>query len=446
MAGAEGPPTTPQPTPSSPRKDGGGDGSGMRRTLRVVEFYSGVGGARLGLEKWAARAGEGGAEFVTAAAYDMNAQANTVYELNFGLKVRSRAIEHVKPEELSKLAADVWLMSPPCQPFTQGGGRGGKKGGGDTRCASFHHLVQTLASPKLAKPPAYILLENVVNFGSSEPCTNFIAVLREKGYAVRCVTASPDWLRSDPVPYYRPRFYVLAARVDNAAAAAAAAGHPSSPLADDAACEAAVRRLFSQPSAGSPPPATPALDAFFAARGLERPAAAAAAALAVPTRWFPAHPTYRYDCVSGTRAGHVVSCITKGYGQSHRSGSVIVEDADCPADAEEAAPDAKRARVEPDAEVAAAGAAPSDDGRRANSSVRIVSTEFMPKAAAEGESGGSGGGLRCPRFVSPAEAHALHGFPVDFRYPAEYTDVSKWKLIGNSLSCDVHAALCELLF
>ena len=443
MAGAESPPTT--PPPSSPPKGGGGEG--MRRTLRVVEFYSGVGGARLGLEKWAARAGEGGAEFVTAAAYDMNAQANAVYELNFGLKVRSRAIEHVKPEELSKLAADVWLMSPPCQPFTQGGGRGGKKGGGDTRCASFHHLVQMLASPKLAKPPAYILLENVVNFGSSEPCTDFIAVLRQKGYAVRCVTASPDWLRSDPVPYYRPRFYVLAARVGDATAAAAAGCRPS-PLADDAACEVAVRRLFSQPSAGVPPPATPALDAFFAARGLVLPAAAeaaaAAAALAVPTRWFPAHPTYRYDCVSGTRAGHVVSCITKGYGQSHRSGSVIVEDADCPTGTEEAAPDAKRARVEADADAAVAAAAPLDDGRRPNSSVRIVSTEFMPKEAAEGESGG--GGLRCPRFVSPAEAHALHGFPVDFRYPAEYTDVSKWKLIGNSLSCDVHAALCELLF
>ena len=50
-------------------------------------------------------------------------------------------LEGVTPGALDKHQADIWLMSPPCQPFTR---RGLQLHDADPRSASFLHLLQLL--------------------------------------------------------------------------------------------------------------------------------------------------------------------------------------------------------------------------------------------------------------------------------------------------------------
>jgi site-specific DNA-cytosine methylase len=63
----------------------------------------------------------------------------------------------VPAAQLDKLAASVWLLSPPCQPFTR---QGLQKDTADGRVQSFLRLLDVV--PTLAHPPTHILVENVV--------------------------------------------------------------------------------------------------------------------------------------------------------------------------------------------------------------------------------------------------------------------------------------------
>jgi site-specific DNA-cytosine methylase len=65
----------------------------------------------------------------------------------------------------------LWLMSPPCQPFTR---LGNQKDDQDNRSASLLHLINLL--PELINPPTYILLENVKGFDvcCSSACRNHL--------------------------------------------------------------------------------------------------------------------------------------------------------------------------------------------------------------------------------------------------------------------------------
>ena len=55
------------------------------------------------------------------------------------------------------LQADLWMMSPPCQPFTC---IGLQRDAADPRSNSLLHLVKLL-SDELARPPRALFVENV---------------------------------------------------------------------------------------------------------------------------------------------------------------------------------------------------------------------------------------------------------------------------------------------
>ena len=56
------------------------------------------------------------------AAFDINPNANDVYEHNFGKRPLQRNLFGLPAAQFDKLGASVWLMSPPCQPFTRQAG------------------------------------------------------------------------------------------------------------------------------------------------------------------------------------------------------------------------------------------------------------------------------------------------------------------------------------
>ena len=55
-------------------------------------------------------------------------------------------LEGITAAALDSFEADIWLMSPPCQPFTR---RGLQLHAADRRSASFVHLLETLPSLKV---------------------------------------------------------------------------------------------------------------------------------------------------------------------------------------------------------------------------------------------------------------------------------------------------------
>lgn len=59
----------------------------------------------------------GGAATVVKA-FDINPEANKVYALSFGEGPSGRSLTAVTARELDELKGDLWMMSPPCQPYT----------------------------------------------------------------------------------------------------------------------------------------------------------------------------------------------------------------------------------------------------------------------------------------------------------------------------------------
>ncbi|KAL8437225.1 hypothetical protein Efla_006586 [Eimeria flavescens] len=203
-ASATSAPSGPVPFPEGPPE---GPPSGGP-ALRVFEFFSGIGGLRLGLlgalhalRDSGLRAPPPVASFVGS--FDIHAAANAVYVHNFGDTPRCVSVEHLSLRQLDG-QADVWLLSPPCQPFTRGGRR---LDAADGRATGLLHLLSLLEAS--SSPPLFFFLENVRGFEHSDTRQRMQQVLRAKGYLVKEFLLSPTQLG---IPNTRVRYYCLATR------------------------------------------------------------------------------------------------------------------------------------------------------------------------------------------------------------------------------------------
>jgi len=172
-----------------------------KSSYRVLEFYSGIGGMRYALQI-AQTNMRMEMEFVGA--FDINPLANRVYEFNFGILPNNILIECLTSEQLDSYQANVWLMSPPCQPYTMQGHRLGSK---DRRASSFLSLINIL--PILHSPPQYIFVENVKGFEISDTRFLLVDLLLKLHYHVQEFLLSPTQFR---IPNSRLRYYLLAKR------------------------------------------------------------------------------------------------------------------------------------------------------------------------------------------------------------------------------------------
>ena len=190
--GAFEPPDEPPPGPSKRARV---DDDATPRHLRAVEFYCSVGGLHYSLLR--ARP-----DAKVVAAFDINPNGNDVYEHNFGVRPSQKNIYGLPVASFDKLDAGLWLLSPPCQPFTRQGHRKDKD---DGRSQSFLRLLRDVV-PELDKPPTHVLVENVVGFETSETRVDAIAVFHRLGYDTREFMLTPRMF----VPYSRPRYFLLA--------------------------------------------------------------------------------------------------------------------------------------------------------------------------------------------------------------------------------------------
>ncbi|BBN08492.1 tRNA (cytosine38-C5)-methyltransferase [Marchantia polymorpha subsp. ruderalis] len=166
-------------------------------TLRVLEFYSGIGGLRYSLE-------DSGVNAVVVEAFDINDVGNDVYQHNFGHRPNQGNIQGLSVKQLDKYKADAWLLSPPCQPYTR---QGLQKDADDARAISFLKMLEML--PLMMSPPSYLLVENVVGFENSVTHSRLLAVLKEAEFTTQEFILTPLQFG---IPYSRPRYFCLAKR------------------------------------------------------------------------------------------------------------------------------------------------------------------------------------------------------------------------------------------
>ena len=164
--------------------------------MRVFELYCGIGGCAAALSAWP------GASNVVAAV-DIHRGALDVYSHNFAHPTVAAAIDSLSADRLQAWDADLWWLSPPCQPFTR---RGVRRDIDDPRCRSLLTLLTRLESA----PPRFLALENVPGFHGSQMHGRLRDALERAGFGtVHERTFCPT---EAGVPNRRQRFYLLAAR------------------------------------------------------------------------------------------------------------------------------------------------------------------------------------------------------------------------------------------
>ena len=325
------------------------------------------------------------------AAYDVNPVGNEVYHHNFGLRPSGRDVRALTAAELDRHRADLWLLSPPCQPYTRQGNQLGKA---DGRAGSFCCLLAALQ--KMQHPPRRLLVENVVGFEASEMRDDLLAAL--PGYLVHEFVLSPAQLG---VPYSRPRYFLLAALPSPGCALAAAQ---------------AQTPCRSPPGIGTPPPVRPLSEFLEQAAGAEGElwerfavpwAAVRSSLLAIDL----VHEAEEEEAAAG-----LVNCFTKSYGRYAKgTGSLLARSA------------GDVARLFAAVEAAAAEAGCGAGG--------LAEPGALARLAAWPP------GAPPLRYLTPLEVARLHGFPPSFTFPAHVTRAQQWQLLGNSLSADVVACL-----
>ena len=163
----------------------------MDNRMRAIEFFAGLGGFSAA---WP--------HVDVVAAFDIHQVAATVYAANFSHPFHVREIESIASSEVQALNANLWWMSPPCQPYTA---RGNQADIADPRARSLLHLIELI--PECL--PEFIVLENVLGFTASVALKRLLEQLHRNQYQTQTIQLCPTQMNW---PNRRPRFYLIASR------------------------------------------------------------------------------------------------------------------------------------------------------------------------------------------------------------------------------------------
>ena len=166
-------------------------------TLTFLDFFSGVGGFRHGLEL-------AGMKCVGFCEKDKFARKS--YEAMYDTKGEwfHDDITTIEPTRLPK--ADLWCAGSPCQNVSIAGKRAGLYG---ERSGLFFTFVELIKSQKEEDKPEWVLLENVkglLSSGGGRDYLDYLSILDEAGYDLEWqVFNSKDY----GVPQNRERIYTI---------------------------------------------------------------------------------------------------------------------------------------------------------------------------------------------------------------------------------------------
>lgn len=166
-------------------------------TLTFLDFFSGVGGFRHGLEL-------AGMKCIGFCEKDKFARKS--YEAMYDTKGEwfHEDITTIDPTRLPK--ADLWCAGSPCQNVSIAGKRAGLYG---ERSGLFFTFVELIKSQKEEDKPEWVLLENVkglLSSGGGRDYLDYLSILDESGYDLEWqVFNSKDY----GVPQNRERIYTI---------------------------------------------------------------------------------------------------------------------------------------------------------------------------------------------------------------------------------------------
>ena len=168
-------------------------------SIRVAEFYAGIGGFHYAFLE----SGLSNGRSDIVASIDINTNTTAIYAHNFPETIQLRRnICGMTAQDLDNLKANVFFLSPPCQPFTR---QGSKRDNQDRRTDSFFHVMHSLK--EMHSPPHYLLMENVKGFEGSNTRGEFVSVLNSLDYVVQEFLLSPTQFG---ILNSRLRYYLLA--------------------------------------------------------------------------------------------------------------------------------------------------------------------------------------------------------------------------------------------
>lgn len=277
--------------------------------------------------------------------------------------------------------AELWLLSPPCQPFTR---TGNHLDIDDRRCAALLRLLQAL--PKLSKPPRALLLENVPEFMGSKAHARLKQALERCGKVGKASFDIEEFIL-DPTdfgfPNTRKRFYLLATPV---AGEADSASKPEVPLPGVGAPKVEPRpvREFAGRAATSK-----AEDLCVTEKILERASAA----------------SWQIDIATASSTS--TKTFTASYGKLAYSGEGL-------------------SKAGPLILTEADSLAPAEETRRR---FGVPPKELWERV----------------RYFAPAEVLAMQGYPDDWALPSWLNTRQQWRLIGNSINVEVVRCLLQRL-
>lgn len=160
--------------------------------MRILELFAGIGAVAQATDQ----------RHTIAAAVDINENAKAVYEANFSHRYLTKEIASLSDQEFAEFKADLWWMSPPCQPFTR---RGNQRDIDDPRAQPMLRVFDAIESVK----PTCVALENVVGFEKSQAWEKLKKVFASAGYHVTQIELCSSMFG---LPNTRPRVFVLASR------------------------------------------------------------------------------------------------------------------------------------------------------------------------------------------------------------------------------------------
>ena len=352
-------------------------------SLDTLEFFSGIGGLHCALRN-TRRAHR------ILCAYDVDDAAVKTYRHNHpDTKVSSVNLVSLKSADLRAACGrnDLWLLSPPCQPYTR---QGLQHNESDRRATALEHLIDLLELDGSLLPGA-LLLENVVGFESSASRKRLCTVLTSAGYGPRGVGIARD----DRRPTSGRATSCREERRGEPAGCTAAGAQTR--LLDPTPSTRARRMARRPPPCGDIAAAVQEECDQLSAYLEPHNSASCHGEHAVPQ-----HVLERYGAAMDLVGRHSrrSMCVTKNYARYVKgTGSIVCEG---------------------------------------------LPEGVSPPSASDDKSLAALSPLQ-PRYLAPSEVARLHGFPDGFAFPEQITLKKRYELLGNSLSVQVVTALLRYL-
>ena len=170
-----------------------------KRTLNVLDLFSGIGGFALGIEN-------AGMQHEWLGFSEIDKYATELYKRRFPNAKELGSVENVSYKKLKGKRLDLLTGGFPCQAFSIAGNRRGFE---DTRGTMFFEIARILRDYiENGKPIPCILLENVkglLSHDNRRTFTTIYKILTDLNYTIECQLVNTKWW----LPQNRERIFIF---------------------------------------------------------------------------------------------------------------------------------------------------------------------------------------------------------------------------------------------